>query len=104
MGKDVKSVGAKAKNTKKGLAQKVTSLKSTKAVIRCTEGLIGHATLPSNAVIRCTGKLPSKPYMAERCGKVAGYTVERALSSVLVSDCAGKKRTYRLCDLLYDFQ
>lgn len=58
--------------------------------------------LKPTAIIKQSGKTISSPYIASRCKKVAGRTVQHALSATTYNDSEGEKRTYLLSDLRYD--
>jgi len=60
--------------------------------------------IDAKSVIMRTSKASNKPYIAKRCIKIAGHSVEAALSTVQVANNQGKACKYSLEDLKYDIK
>jgi len=60
--------------------------------------------IDAKAVILRTSKASNSPYISKRCIKIAGHSVEAALSTVQVANSKGKACKYSLEDLKYDIK
>jgi hypothetical protein len=91
--------GSVPKKVKKMCSTKGQKVKKT---IPKTKRCAASDALPPKSVLVSTGKPSKASYIAERCKKAAGLTVERALATARVRNAQGQTCAYAPKDLRYD--
>jgi len=87
--------------SKKALPMSVTPLKDKQALPAGATPLKSNKGLPMNATLILTDKASSSSYIANRCKKVAGLTIQDALNSSVTLFKGGDEK-YGSTDLRYD--